>query len=242
MTEENTPERRPDNLPEGSPRPSRPELDDNATDYVVSASSVALGFIPYAGPILSEVMRAIIPNQRQDRISDFIADLDSELAEVRRDVLELRMRTQEFADLFREAAYQAAATPSDERRRRLAALLKNSLTHEEVRYEEEKKLLSLLEQINDSELIILGYYGTEMVGARADEYYRRHEAIVSPPLLETGMSDKVAQDATMKQEYRNTLRRLGLIAPRKTGPEGITALGRLLLEYVDGPRSEWEDD
>jgi hypothetical protein len=74
------------------------------------------------------------------------------------------------------------------------------------------------------------------------EAYRRHEAIVSPPFLETGMSDEEAQDAAMKQEYRDTLRRLGLIAPRKTGPEGITALGRLLLEYVDGPRSEWEDD
>jgi len=235
------PERRSDNLPEGSPRPPRPNLDDTATDYVVSASSVALGFIPYAGPILAEVMRTIIPNQRQDRISDFVADLDSQLAGMQRDVLELRMRTQEFADHFREAAFQAAATPSDERRRRLAALLKNSLTHEQVRYEEEKKLLSLLGQINDSELIILGYYETEMVGEKADEYYKRHEAIVSPPLLETMMSDEEIRDATMKQEHRDNLRRLGLIARRRTDPEGVTALGKLLLEHVDVLRSEWED-
>lgn len=243
MTEENTPERRPDNLSEEVPRAPRPDLSPNEIDYAVSTWSAVLGLIsPSVGPILAEVVRNIVPNQRQDRIADFVTVLDDELATVQRDVLELKMRTQEFADLFREAAYQAAATPSDERRRRLAALLRNSLNHDEIRYEEERKLLSLLEQINDSELVILGYYGTEMVGEKANEYYRRHEAIVSPPLLETGMSDEEERDATMKQEYRANLRRLGLISPRKRGPEGVTTLGRLLLEYVDGPRSEWEDD
>ncbi|WP_119068733.1 hypothetical protein [Rubrobacter indicoceani] len=238
VSEENIPERRTDNLPENSRKPIRPDLNENEIDYAVSAWSVALGFIPHIGPILGEVVRSIVPNQRQDRIADFVTALDDELGNLQQDVLELKMRTQEFADLFREAAYQAAATPSDERRRRLAALLKNSLTHEEVRYEEERKLLSLLEQINDSELIILGYYGTEMVGEKANEYYERHEAIVSPPLLETMMSEEEIWDATMKQEYRENLRRLGLIAPRKSGSEGITTLGKMLLEYVDGPRSE----
>ncbi len=161
MSEENTPERRSDNLPERSQRPPPPDLNENEVDYAVSAWSVALGFIPHVGPILGEVVRNIVPNQRQDRIADFVIALDDELGKLQQDVLGLKMRTQEFADLFTEAAYQAAATPSDERRRRLAALLKNSLTHEEVKYEEERKLLSLLEQINDSELIILGYYGTK---------------------------------------------------------------------------------
>lgn len=242
MTEENTPVRRSDNLPERTSRAPRPDLSPNEIDHAVSAWSAALESVPAVGSIIAEVVRNIVPNQRQDRISDFVTALDDELGTLQQDVLELKMRTQGFADLFREAAYQAAATPSDERRRRLAALLKNSITHEEVRYEEERKLLSLLGQINDPELIILGYYGTEMVGERADEYYDRHEAIVRAPLLETMMSDEEIRDATMKQEYRANLRRLGLISQRRRGPEGITTLGKLLLEYVDGPRSEWEDE
>jgi hypothetical protein len=197
---------------------------------------------PRLAPILAEVVRDKVPNQRQDRIADFVIALDDELGTLQRDVLELKTRTQEFADLFREAAYQVAASPSDERQCRLAALLKNSLTHEEVRYEEERKLFSLLEQINDSELIILGYYGTEMVGKEANEYHRRHKDIVSPPLLETGMSHEEVRDATMRQEHRDNLRRLGLIAPRRRGPEGITTLGKLLLEYVDGPSIEWKGE
>ncbi|MDX5895297.1 hypothetical protein [Rubrobacter radiotolerans] len=242
MSDENTPDNRPDDPPESITRAPRPDLNQNDIDYAVSAWSAALGLVPHVGSILGEVVRNIVPNQRQDRIADFVIALDDELGTLQRDVLELKMRTQEFVDLFREAAYQAAATPSDERRRRLAALLKNSLTHEEVRYEEERKLLSLLGRINDSELIILGYYGTEMVGQQAAEYYERHEDIVNPPLFETGMSDEEMRDATMKQECRDNLHRLGLIAPRKSGSEGITTLGKLLLEYVDGPRSEWEDD
>jgi hypothetical protein len=240
VTEDNAPERESDNLPEHAPRAPRPDLGPNEIDYAVSAWSAALGTVPAVGSIIAEVVRNIIPNQRQDRISDFLTALDDELGNLQQDVLELRMCTQEFADLFREAAFQATATSSHERRRRLAALLKNSLTHEEVKYEEERKLLSLLEQIADSELIILGYFGTEMVGPQADEYYERHEDIVRPPQFETSMSDEMIRDAAMKQEHRDNLRRLGLIAPRRIGSEGITPLGRLLLEYVDGPRSEWK--
>ncbi len=243
MSEENTPERRSDNPPESMSRPPRPDLSPNEIDYAMSAWSMAFGLIsPRVGPILAEVVRNIVPNQRQDRIADYVTALGDELGTLQQDVLELKMRTEEFADLFRETAYQAAATPSDERHRRLAAFLKNSLTHEEIRYEEEKKLLSLLERINDSELIILGYYGTEMFGKKADEYFFRHEDIVSAPMLESMMSEEEIRDATMKQEYRDNLCRLGLIAPRKSGPEGITTLGKMLLEYVDGPRSEWEDE
>lgn len=141
----------------------------------------------------------------------------------------------------RDASFQAAETSSDERRRRLAALLKNSIKRDELEHEEERKLLTLLGQINDAELIILGYYGTDMVGKKADEYYMLHKATIDSPPRQTCMPEEAIREATMKQNYRDTLRRLGLIASRNTGSDRITPLGRLLLSYVDGPKSEWID-
>ena len=242
MDGENVPSSRQDQPSESAPARYRPDLNQNEVDHAVGAWSAVLGTVPGVGAILGEVVRTIIPNQGQDRIADFVQALDDELRDVRREVLELKMRTPEFGDLFRDTAYQAAATPSAERRRRLAALLKNSITREELEHEKERKLLSLLREVNDAELIILGYFGTGMVGEKAGEYYWHHEDIVSPPFMEGGMSDEEVRDATMKQEYRDHLRRLGLIASKRVGPEGITSLGRLLLRYVDGPESEWMDE
>jgi hypothetical protein len=74
-----------------------------------------------------------------------------------------------------------------------------------------------------------------MVGQQANEYYRRHKDVVSPPLVETGMSADEIRDATMKKEHRGNLHRLGLIDPQRKGRKRITPLGRMLLEYVDIP-------
>lgn len=218
---------------------NRPDLDANEVDNAVNAWAATIAALPAAGPILAEVIRTVVPNQRMERVGEYVKILDAELTEVQREVLEIKMRTQEFGDLFRESAYQAADTSSEDRRHRLAALLRNSLTHDEIAHEQERKLLSMLGQLNDAELIILGYFGTDMVGEKADAYARKHGDIVMGPMIETGMSDKEFRDETMKQEYRANLHRLGLTGPDSSGSEHITRLGRLLLHYVDGPESEW---
>jgi hypothetical protein len=220
---------------------SRPDVHANEVDHAVNAWSATISALPGAGSILAEVVRTIVPNQRMDRMGEYLKELDIELSDVRRDLLETKTGTQEFGDLFRDTAYQAADTSSQDRRHRLAALLRNSLTHDEIAHEQERKLLSILGQLNDAELIILGYFGTDMVGEKADEYLRRHGDLVMAPMLETGMSDEESHDETMKQEYRTTLNRLGLTAPNNRGSEHITRFGRLLLHYIDGPESRWLD-
>ena len=43
-------------------------LKNNSADYVASAAKSALGAVPFAGSLLSEIAGNIIPNQRIDRI------------------------------------------------------------------------------------------------------------------------------------------------------------------------------
>jgi len=211
----------------------RPDIEPNEIDTVVSAWSGVIGSVPGIGPVVAELVRYTIPNQRLDRMADFVRILDDKVSVLERSVLEEKMRTPQFVDLFEDGAYQAVTSASDKRREYIAALLKNSLTSEELSHEQEKKLLALLAQLNDSELVILSYYGTGMLGEEANDYFRRHEDVLRPPIIETGMSDEEARDNMLKQAYRDNLRLLGLARTGSRRTDQITPVGRLLLQHID---------
>ena len=61
-------------------------LNSDKNDYIVSTLSSVLGAVPYAGSLLSEIVRDIIPNQRTDRIVKFIRDLALELENQKIDI------------------------------------------------------------------------------------------------------------------------------------------------------------
>lgn len=48
-------------------------LKTNCTDVIVSALSAAVGYVPAMGGVMPEIVHNAIPQQRQDRIVDFIA-------------------------------------------------------------------------------------------------------------------------------------------------------------------------
>ncbi len=110
----------------------RPDIEQNEVDLAVGAWAVTLGYMPAVGPIVAELFRNVIPNQRHDRIADFLRILDDKLSSLEEDFLREKMRTEEFVDLFEDGAYQAARALTDERKERIAALLKNSLTDEDL--------------------------------------------------------------------------------------------------------------
>ena len=45
-------------------------------DYAVSIGKGILGAIPIVGPLMAETVGSIIPNQRIDRINDFLLKLE----------------------------------------------------------------------------------------------------------------------------------------------------------------------
>ncbi len=53
---------------------SEKSLDTNRTDLLTSFSKSALSIVPIAGPFLSEIVGTIIPNQRIDRIIEYISE------------------------------------------------------------------------------------------------------------------------------------------------------------------------
>lgn len=72
--------------------------------------------------------------------------------------MERKFYEKENIDLFENGCFQAARALSEERLEHLANAFTNSLTQEELEYLYKKKLLWLLSELNESEVIFLTYY------------------------------------------------------------------------------------
>src|SRR5262245_41856645 len=105
-------------------------LDNNKRDKLTLAAKGIVGAIPVVGALAAEIVGAIIPNQRLDRIARFLELLAEKVAHLEESSIAAKMRTEEFIDLFEDGMIQASRAMSDERKQHLASLFQNALENE----------------------------------------------------------------------------------------------------------------
>ncbi|HFG1639841.1 TPA: hypothetical protein ACGFW1_003522 [Vibrio cholerae] len=131
-------------------------------------------------------------------------------------------------------------------------MLKNSLSDEQIKYEEYKKLLVILNDLNDIEILHLKSYSLDRDDEEYDEFWHLHDETLTPPLTYMDSSEEDFDKQAIFETYRSRLVALGLIKIRykkprkgelpefdeKTGMikangHSITRLGSLLLRSLD---------
>ena len=136
------------------------DLEPNSKDRLVSVAKGVVGACPLIGSLASEAIGTIIPNQRLDRVVEFLRQLDAEVSilDSRLQNFERNLQTGAGIDVLEEGLLQAARSVAKERKERLARLVGRTLTSEEVKYEESRKLLNLFRDLTDPEILWLFYY------------------------------------------------------------------------------------
>lgn len=219
------------------------------TDLAVSLSKGILGTIPIIGPLMAEVVGTLIPNQRLDRIANFLKILDEKVSGVNKEHLESRIKNEKFIDILEDGMYQASRAISDERKAYIASVIENGIKQEEFEYLQNKLFLNILNELNDAEIIVLQSYGIPP-GDR-NEFFEKHKNVLTPPMATLGSPPEVIDDKALFDAQRNHLVRLALLKARfkkpkrgefpefddKTGmikAQGydITSLGGLLLRNI----------
>ena len=208
------------------------------TDLLVSTAKSIVGVAPFIGPLLSELVGTLIPNQRIDRLTKFVEELDKRLSGIEKEFLEEEIKNEECSDLFEEGFRQASRALSDERRRYIASIIANSLTDEKIAYAESKHLMYLLQELNDIEIIWLRfYYVPTLEGDK--EFREEHKNILEPIPAYIGADQHILDKSALQKSYKEHLERLGLIQPhynidRDTGmPEFDKFTGRPKASYYD---------
>ncbi len=222
------------------------------TDIAAIIGKGLLGAIPFVGPLAAEIVGAIIPNQRIDRIQSLLKLLESKIPEEDRQKVEHRIISQESVDLFEDGFIQASRALSEERKEYIASLLKNSLTDDELKHIEYKRLLSILGELNDLEILILKSQAMYRGQPDYDEFWATHEDALEPPLALIGSTQVEFDKHTIYQTHKLHLVNIRLLEAKfkkqkmgefpefdyKTGMikaqrYAITSLGRLLLRSID---------
>lgn len=215
-------------------------------DRIAALTRGTVGAVPYIGPIVSELVTQLIPNQRLERIEAYIMELDKRVKKVERDKL-VRPRK---VDLFEDGAFQAIRSLSEKRTEYIANVVAGGLSGEEKEELEAKRMLNLLTQLDDGQIILLSSYLDK--NRNDEEFWKIHEDVLKPKAVNLESSQEEIDVATIQEMAKRELVRLGLLRPRirkpprgqlpefdeKTGMmkafgHDITSLGRLFLRHMD---------
>lgn len=226
---------------------SKISLEDNAPDKAAVILKGLLGTVPVVGSILQEAVGVVIPNQRINRVALTMECLAQKVDYIEEEVLRLNMLSEEFTDLLQDAIPQAARSLSEERREYIASFLKNSLTGEELDHVHEKKLLSILGELNDAEIIFLRY--ESLRPHEQDEFFEQHQGVLKPIPAATNSPRSEHDKNALRISFKEKLFELGLLQRKMDEKSGmlkaqnpdLTQLGRALLRYIDQPASSDRD-
>lgn len=206
------------------------DLHTNAADLTAAFVRNVVGVAPFVGPMVAELITSTIPNQKMERVVVAIKVLEDRLKYVEEDVVNEKFKSDKFADLLEDALPQMARALTDERRAYIANLLSQSITDDKLDHLAQKKLLSMLNELNDAEIILLHFYAIR----RADKP-KSEKMIEEYPFIQGALrafdKDPADEKELMFRGYRGTLFMDSLLM----GPpddEYPSPMGYLLLRYV----------
>lgn len=218
-------------------------------DTLVALFRGGIGAVPFVGSILAEIVGMFIPEQRIERLETYVKALAEQLAGKDQEELRARMTYPDNIDLFEEGALQSTRALSEDRRLRIAMLVAYGISGAEAARIEAKRLLALLREIDDDQLIILSSY---LHKHRDDgSFWEKHKAVLEPVGAHIGSSREELDRDAMASLARDQLLRLGLIRERYRTPQRgenpefdastgrvkaisheLTTIGRMLLTHI----------
>jgi len=169
----------------------------------------AIGTVPGVGSILAEIVGQFIPNQRLERIEDYLRLLEARLRENEAGLSARPLTEPEAIDLIEEGGFQSARATTDERRQYIARVVADGLSGDDRKRIESKRLLRLLSELDDDQLIILSSYLRRNM--QNDSFIATHRHLLGPRNVSTAEPKAVIDAATMREIAHDALGRLGLI-------------------------------
>lgn len=206
---------------------------ENIKKYGVVTLKGLIGGCGPLGSLAVELFNVTISERRRERYEKLRILLASKEFNMDYEELKQKFYSPEFADIFEDAIHQAVRALSDERLEYLASILEGSLTEEEIKHLQTKRLLSILGEINDVEIIILQSY--ELEKQRDKNFKEIHKSIFKYEFVTRKSTQDEREQNAMFQNYKDHLVNLGLIGLKNSHSNSklyLTTLGGMLLKKI----------
>ena len=213
---------------------NNPNLGNDTVDHIVTTLKGSLGAIPYAGPILAELVGTTIPNQRLDRLVDYAHKLGSKLENVEEQLLTSKISKPEFADLLEESLQQSTRSLTDDRREQIANLVTHGITQDEIDEIQSKHFLRILGELNDIEIVLLISHSLldRGLSATESEFLAKNGHLAYLVGTDSGSSQAELDQASVQNSYHIHLEGLGLLQGSVDTSFNITPIGHLLVRLI----------
>lgn len=221
------------------------DLNTNSTDIIVSGISAAVGIIPVAGGLMSEIVQNIIPNQREDRIVKFISDLSDELEKTKFSLekLKLKFENQKYGTFTYNCLRDIVNDVYDEKIEYYRNLCVNAITNDEKNLIHCERILKILSELDYYEILYLKFYSDVSIAGTETmkEVTSKLGFDILKPNYYMSMSEDERDEETYKQITLNNLCNTGLLqrevklvnnGRREHISYKITTLGRLILKKI----------
>ena len=183
------------------------ELDNSWIDYTALVTKIAASLLPIVGGPLGEVIAETIPRLRQDRIVEYLRQLNERVETLGKEHVELILADEERIDLVETGGYCAARSATPDRISKIAEIVFRGLCAEEVNIVRRKRLLALFGEVDDDEFLLLNAYGQSQGLGRNDAW----GAIDRPAPAYLGYSREQIDETTLYELGQQNLLRLGLL-------------------------------
>lgn len=161
-----------------------PNLGSDNRDRSVALLRAALGSVPVAGAVLSELVTNLVPNQRMDRLEKYLAELGRRLDEiVEPDRLRQLFKDATNVAMVEDGAYQAARALTEERILRIVDCVVNGITSDDADSLLKRRVLLTLGDLDDQHLAILHAYASRSFHAVDKLRPRQVATLGRPPTL-----------------------------------------------------------
>ena len=200
--------------------------------------------IPYIGGLIVEVINVTIPDKRLKRIDKLLNKLSLRVSDIEDEQLKQKFNSDDFTDIFEEVLAQSIKAHSDQRLEYLASILEDGIRQEQIEFLQVKRLLEILDEINDVEVILLQSYEeknqSNIFGRKnleeknqndSEEFRRKHSSVFDTSKINP---EKASEHKVMLNNYTSHLINLGLIGKLHSArPQlHITKLGVMLLKKI----------
>ncbi|MBK8112601.1 MAG: hypothetical protein IPK46_20980 [Saprospiraceae bacterium] len=186
------------------------QLNDNKTDRLVQVLNATFGEIPFVGGVFVQFISSVIPNQRTDRIVEFIRLLDEKLNKHEQEIFQSKILNEDFSGLFEDIIESALRSIGEERRQNLVEVFKAGLKSDKETINELRLVTKILKELNDVEVIILKSKSIRTTN-EYHEFYQKHNSILDSQYLIVGASKEDEKRHYMYKGYMYHLVSLGLI-------------------------------
>lgn len=224
---------------------NKEDLHTNKMDIITSTVATATSYIPIAGGALSEIIRMVIPNQREDRIVKFLTNIDKRLSELEITVEKLQsiFNNTKYGGFTFECLRDVVNDKFEEKMVYYQNLYITGITSEEQEMLNMSNLMRLVSDMEYKEILYLKFY--YYANYANNQKIKTIQQLLNQGSITPNYTMKMKQNEldneTYKQITLNSLVNKGLLE-RKIEYVGknrrekikykITSLGKLLLRKI----------